>query len=654
MGLYLIIMRTTQTKTNPNNQTEQTKPNKMKRRLQSLALALALLLPSATMANKLVEVENFDSRGGWRLDHQAFPQIGSAYLLAHGLGKPVEKDPTTEVKFDEAGKYHLYVSTYNWTAPWYDGKGPGAFTLSVNGKVVGKELGTEGKSWGWQYAGAVSVKAGANSLSLHDLTGFGARADAIYFSKSKKTPPEGYEALHDFRRTELGYAKAKECGKYDLVVVGGGVAGCATALSAARYGLKVALVDNLPGLGGNHYLSVRLCGIINENLYPKLGNMVRQLSGLPIPQTAEELENEPHKKGGGGTGHLLNVKGGRLLANDRKKTLLSAGVKVFQNIHVYQVAKSGEKITSVTGKHLVTNEDMKFDGALFADCTGDGVVGYLSGAEFRIGRESKAETGERFAPEVADQQKMGSTLWWNARESASGKDTTFPSISELPWAAQCDDSYHQDVVKGGWFWETGFEQNNAEEMEAVRDNLVRAVIGNWAFIKAKYPEKYHNFDLVSISQVAMKRESRRLMGDIVLSGNDIDDRREFPDASFTTTWMFDLHYAEEKNKEKFPEWPWIAHNKEVGMKQTFRPSYHVPYRVLYSKDIDNLFIGGRCMSVTHMALGTVRVMATLGMAGEVTGMAAKICVDNKTSPRGVYKDHLEQLKRYMSEGAPLE
>ncbi len=623
----------------------------MRQTLRALAAAALLLLPSLATANKLVEAESFKVKGGWKSDHQAFPQIGSAYLLAHGLGRPIEKDATTTVDFSEAGKYHVYVSTYNWTAPWYNGKGPGAFQLKVNGKALPARLGESGTKWEWQYAGNVTVKSGENELTLHDLTGFAGRCDAIYFSKEKKTPPSEIEKLDEFRRKELGFTKPRECGKYDLVVVGGGVAGCATALSAARLGLKVAIVDNLPGLGGNHYLSVRLCGIINENYYPKLGNMVRQLSGLPIPQTPEELENEPHKKGGGGTGHLLNVEGGRHLANLRKKLLVDAGVKVFQNVHVYQAEKSGDKISAVMGKSLQTGQDMRFVGTLFADCTGDGVVGYLAGAEFRMGRESMAETGERFAPEVADQQKMGATLWWNVREEKNAVD--FPKIKDLPWAAQCDEDYHLDVVKGGWAWETGFTKNSAMEMEAIRDNMFRAVYGNWAFIKDRYPEKYKGFQLVNISQIAMKRESRRLMGDVVLTQTDIESHREFPDASFTTTWMFDLHYAEDKNKAKFDDWAWFAHN-HTGKGQSFRPAYTVPYRVLYSRNVDNLFIGGRCMSVTHLALGTVRVMATLGMAGEVTGMAAKLCIDNKCQPRGVYTDHLDKLKGLMESGAPLE
>ena len=612
---------------------------------------IALLISVISTANVLIETEQFTNRGGWVMDHQAFPKIESAYMLAHGYGRPV-KDATTTIDFKEAGEYHVYVSTYNWTSPWYNGKGAGAFQVKVNGKALPTKLGITGNKWEWQYAGKVSIK-GKTNIALHDLTGFEGRADAIYFTKKKQAPPSKKDELNEFRLKALGYDKATECGKYDLVVVGGGVAGCCTALSAARYGLKVALIDNLPGLGGNHYLAVRLCGVINKNLYPNLGNMLRQLTDLPIPKTPEEFAAEPHKQHFSGAGHLLNVKNPKDLAKIRKQLLLDAGVTVHQLTHVYKLEKDGEnKISAVTGKHLKTGEELRFEGELFADCTGDGIVGMLAGADHRIGREARSETKESLAPEVADQKKMGLTLWWNSKDVK--KKTSFPTLSELPWAAQVNKEYHFDVTKGGWFWESGLELNVAEDMELARDNLMRAIYGNWAFIKNEYSEKYANYDISLIGYIGMKRESNRLMGDVILNQNDIDDRVEFPDASFTTTWSFDLHYATPDNTKHFKGWEWITETHHDKLKAWVKPSYHVPYRVLYSRNIDNLFIGGRAMSVTHVALGTVRVMATLGMAGEVTGMAAALCIKNNETPRGIYKNHLDDLKSCMKSGAPLK
>lgn len=606
-------------------------------------------LPMGLYANKLVEAETFKNKGGWLLDHQAFEKIQSAYIQAHGYGTPV-KDATTEVVFDEGGLYHVYVSTYNWTSPWYDGEGPGAFKLKVNGKLLPNKLGVKGNKWEWQYAGSVKVGKKA-TLALHDLTGFNGRVDAVYFSKTKTFPPSDRKTLREFRMKELGFMKPEECGNFDLVVVGGGVAGCCTALTAARLGLKVALVDNLPGLGGNHYLSVRLNGLVNKGLYPNVGNMLRQLCDVPIPSTPEEYAAEPHRTFWSGAGNLILKKNPKELAIIRRDLLKEAGVKVYQNVHVFETFKTGNKINSVVGKCLLTGKEYKYNGKFFADCTGDGVVGYLAGADYRIGRESRAETGEPLAPEVADQKKMGSTMWWSARKGNSV--SSFPTLKDMPWAMQCSDEYHLDVTKGGWFWETGLEIDNALEMELVRDNMLRAIYGNWAYLKENKSEKYSQYKLVNISNIAMKRESRRMMGDVILSQNDILNRVEFPDASFTTTWPFDLHYATTENSKHFPGWEWITETKHDKLKAWVKPPFHVPYRVLYSRNIENLFIGGRAMSVTHVALGTVRVMATLGLAGEVTGMAAKICIDKNTTPRGVYKDYLAELKSYMKTGAPL-
>lgn len=616
-----------------------------------LTFAVALFSSLSVMAQGvLVETESFKNRGGWSRDHQAFVQIGSAYMLAHGLGNPV-KDATTTVDFKKGGEYHVYVSTYNWTSPWSDGKGAGSFQVLVNGKPVCESLGDTGTKWEWQYAGTVNMKSGANTLALHDLTGFDGRCDAIYFSKKKSTPPSDIDKLDQFRRDNLGFKKPKDFGEFDLVVAGGGVAGCCTALTAARYGLKVALIDNLPGLGGNHYLNVKLCGVINRNLYPQLGNMVRQLSAMPIP-TPENIADEPHVNHWSGAGNPILTKKPFELAPIRRQLMLDAGVTLCQNTHIYEAVTKNGKITAIIGKDLATNEDYIFSGKLFADCTGDGVIGYLAGADYRMGRESREETKESLAPEVADQKKMGSTLWWNAKDNE--KPSTFPPLKDIPWAMQVTDKYHQDVIKGGWFWETGMEMDNALEMEVIRDNMFRAIYGNWSYLKNNKGDKYKNFSLAQITQVGMKRESRRLMGDVILNQNDIDDRVEFPDASFTTTWSFDLHYATPDNAENFPGWEWITETHHDKLKAWVKPEYHVPYRVLYSRNIDNLFIGGRAMSVTHVALGTVRVMATLGMAGEVAGMAAKICIDNDEMPRGVYENHLPKLKEYMKEGAPLK
>ena len=241
----------------------------------------ALLVSQWTMSQVLVEAESFAEKGGWVTDHQAFEKIHSSYLMAHGLGRPV-KDAVTSVSFAEGGTYHLYVSTYNWTAPWYKGKGPGAFQVLVNGRLLQAELGVTGNQWEWQYAGEITIGKGAAQIALHDLTGFNGRVDALYFTKVKEAPIADYPTFALERLRLLGYKQPKQVSGADLVVIGGGIAGCATALTAARYGLSVVLVDNLPWLGGNHALGVRANGLMFENLYPELGNITCQILNAKV------------------------------------------------------------------------------------------------------------------------------------------------------------------------------------------------------------------------------------------------------------------------------------------------------------------------------------------------------------------------------------
>ena len=155
--------------------------------------------------------------------------------------------------------------------------------------------------------------------------------------------------------------------------------------------------------------------------------------------------------------------------------------------------------------------------------------------------------------------------------------------------------------------------------------------------------------LLSRRYIGGKRESRRLLGDVILNENDIVKQVVYPDASYTTTWSIDLHYPRPKTTRHFPGWEWLSH-----CTQNHIDPYHVPYRTLYSRNIENLFMAGRCVSVTHVALGTVRVQVTTGMMGEVVGCAASICCRHDTSPRGIYTHHLDELKKRMERGIPTK
>ena len=203
---------------------------------------LGLITSSVHAQNILIEAESFDQPGGWKLDTQSIEVMGSPYMLAHGLGTPV-KDASTSVEFPQTGEYRVFVRTKDWVARWEAEGEPGRFQIVLNGEIVEKTFGTQGADWHWQDGGTIWVTQTQSKVSLRDLTGFEGRCDAIYFSQDGTPPPNAPDTLPQWRRKLLGLSDAPvEEGNYDLVVIGGGYAGMASALSAARMGCKVALM----------------------------------------------------------------------------------------------------------------------------------------------------------------------------------------------------------------------------------------------------------------------------------------------------------------------------------------------------------------------------------------------------------------------------
>lgn len=590
-------------------------------------------------AQVLVEAEGFDNKGGWTIDPQFMDQMGSPYLMAHGAGVPVA-NAKTNIEFSDLGKYKIWVRTFNWVSPWYeDNDGPGAFKLSVNGEIIPRVLGTKGTQWMWQEAGKIDIKNRSVDIELIDLTGFNGRIDAILFTKDIYfVPPNDIDKI-DSLRESLNPRKIHNEGKFDLVVIGGGTAGASAALSAARLGLKVALINNRPMLGGNNSSEVRvgLSGKINQNYYPKLGNALRELTGIPIPE-------DSHKEISG-LMHPPRREASTALDDFRSMIFYSEpNASLYLNIHVNKVEMDGNSIISVSGENVETGEIYKFTGSYFADCTGDATVGFLAGADYRVGRESHYEAFEPKAPSFSDNHTLGTTLMWRSERTKTESD--FPI---LPWAAKLTDEYHLDNHGGGWKWESGHKKDIIEDAEYVRDNILRAIFGNWSYLKNN-KEKYRTYKLSRVPFIGGKRESRRLLGDIILNENDIVNQVDYPDKSFTTTWSIDLHYEDEKNSKYFPGTEWQAY----AIQTELEAPYHVPYRTLYSRNINNLFMAGRNISVTHVALGTVRVMTTTAMMGEVVGMAAKVCHENNALPRDVYEKYLSELQHLMSIGFPTK
>lgn len=566
-----------------------------------------------------VEAESFEQPGGWKLDTQFIDIMGSPYLLAHGLGKPVD-DASTTVTFPETGQYNVFVRTKDWVARWNAPGTPGRFQLFIDEKPLTETFGTEGAQWHWQTGGKVTIDTKQVELKLRDLTGFGGRCDAILFARDPNyTPPNANDPHAAWRKQLLGLPQEPVTTKqFDLVVVGGGYSGCGTAISASRMGCKVALIQNRPVLGGNSSSEIRVwpMGKTRRGLFPRIGEIIEEFSPNPkeSPGTKEEFEDE------------------------LKTEVVTAekNISLYLNHHAYKVEKEDGRITAVIAFDTRTGEHKRFVGKFFTDCTGHGTLGFLAGADY----------------DTTEKGHMGmSNMWrWKVADSLQ----PFP---EVPWALdlQMDDFPYpgkrgpqQSGGAGPWFWETGFDKDPIMDLEYMRDWNHRAIFGAWNAMKNRGGKADHEKAVLEwVAYIGGTRESRRLLGDLVLTEEDVTELKSYPDATVPSTWSIDLHYPRpEFIPEKYPQDPFISVAKfQHHVDRT--NGYPVPYRCFYSRNVPNLFMAGRCISVTHEALGTVRVMKTCGMMGEVVGKAASICLANSCGPRQVYDQYLDELKKLL-------
>lgn len=596
----------------------------MRRFLTILSFCAALSVQHA-IGGILIEAESFEDKGGWVVDQQFMDIMGSPYLMAHGMGSPVN-DASTEVAIPEAGVYQVYVRTFNWVSPWYAGEGPGEFRLSIGNKRLSARLGICGDAWEWQPAGSIRLAAGRTTVRLHDMTGFNGRCDAIYLTRNENDlPPSDAAALAAFRQRMLGQSsQPKLAGKYDLIVVGGGIAGICTAVSAARLGCKVALIHDRPILGGNNSSEVRvhLGGRINIGPYPNLGNLLNEFG---------------HTRFG-------NAKPAGNYEDAKKHAIVEAekNIDLFLNYRANGVVMNGRSIGSIRACHIETGDRIELQGKLVCDCTGDAVIGCLAGADYLYGREGRDEFSESIAPVKRDSMVMGASVQWYSVEEKQPQK--FPRFC---YGLEFDEKNCQRVTMGEWTWETGMKHDQIADAEYIRDYGLLVVYSNWSYLKNRLPENdnYRNRRLGWVAYIAGKRESRRLLGDYILKQDDIVKRVFHEDGTAATTWTIDLHFPDPENEALFPEEPFKSTTEHIKIHP-----YPIPYRCLYSRNVENLFMAGRHISTTHVALGTTRVMRTTGMMGEVVGMAAWLCTKYGASPREVYFYHLPELKELMAQG----
>lgn len=583
----------------------------------------------------LVEAENFDHLGGWVVDSQFETQMGSPYLLAHGLGSPVA-DATTTIAIDRAGEYEVWVRAKDWVPAHH----PGRFKLAVNGTFLETDFGANGRDWSWQSGGKVKLPAGHTSLLLHDLTGFEGRCDAIYFSLDGAAPPDAVDDVsRSWRKALRGIPdEPLNAGDFDVVVVGGGISGCAAALTSARLGMRIALIHDRPVLGGN--------------ASKEIGLMPRGTQGALLQEFATRTAD------------------GDLVA----RSVLEAepNASVFLEHRIVKVSKDGARITAVEAIEARSGFERRFTARTFIDATGTAMVGVLAGAETLFGREARSEFDEPSAPDVADDMHHGNTVFFRTRMADA--PVAFP---EVPWATEVSKDYANlsgqlvkpglengpgpiagsnpatpefrfgrkaDVFPATHFWEYGQWFDPYTSGEQVRDYLLRALYGTFSNVKKLEPDAYANLELEWIAFVAAQGEFRRYRGDHVLSEVDIRDHRPLPDILVANDGAFCIHCAfapgEGKYDFRLKDWIWDMRDKQP---------YGIPFRCLYSRNIENLLVAGKHISVTHVAASSVKFMGNGGQHGIAVAAAALLCEKLDTTPRGLYERHLDELKRLVNE-----
>ena len=445
-----------------------------------------------------IEAEDFADYGDWRLDTQFVQQMGSAYLIAAGVGRPIA-DAATEVQVPRAGRYRLWVRAKNWIRE----HAPGKFAVSVNGVRAAHVFGAaDSEAWIWESAGEFDLPAGAVKLALHDLTGYFGRCDALLLTRDLEyTPPSDLAPLQQERSRLSGVSLEPAAeGEFDVVVVGAGAAGCCAAVAAARLGANTALIQNRPVLGGNasDELGVGICG-----------------ASVSHPNARESGIMEEAGRIKAQFGWQRMSEGFRMVAEGEKS------LKIFYNRHVVAATlRDPQHIDAVTAVDTLTGQQSVFRGKLFIDCTGDGWVGYYAGAKYRLGRESRDEFGEDLAPPQADNLTMSGCIMGNYTVSFRAKRVGRPvAYVPPPWAAKLPPPEEfgrriDHIDWGDWWLEHPGEIDDLWDPERARDELLKISFGYWDFIKNRWPER----DQAQRPRAGLRPLHERQTGDAATGG----------------------------------------------------------------------------------------------------------------------------------------
>jgi hypothetical protein len=423
-----------------------------------------------------------------------------------------------------------------------------------------------------------------------------------------------------------GVPKREEIRDFDVVVLGGGLAGICAAVSAARNGSKTILVQDRSVLGGNSSSEMRV-----------------HVHGV----TRLKPDNKPERE----TGILEEILLHNRFSNPQESFYVwdhalydfvtrEPNLELKLNTQAVEAIMDGSTIKAARCWQLTTEKEIILNAKQFIDCSGDGLLAATSGAEYRTGREGKTEFNEKYAPDEPDGWQMGASLLWQAKDMGKPVPYEAPDFA-IKYDVENTNPRRKfaNFQNGIWWIEIGSENDIIGEAEEIRQKLMGYLHGVWDYIKnsGKFPEA-ENMALDWVGNIPGRRESRRFMGDFILSEKDLTEHHHFDDAVAYGGWSLDEHcWAGMENLQDPPSY----------FHQHFHEIYEIPFRSLYSKNISNLLFAGRNISQTHIALSSSRVMGTCSLEGQAAGTAANLCVQKGVNPRDIYIDHINELQENL-------
>lgn len=425
-----------------------------------------------------------------------------------------------------------------------------------------------------------------------------------------------------------GLPNRKKTVTYDVAVIGGGMAGISAAVSAARNGAKTVLIQDRSVLGGNASSEMRVTVNGVQGLQNK--HIVERETGIIEEILIENWHYNPQES---------YPVWDHVLYNYVKR---QPNLTLMLNTQAIEAKMAGPVIQSAVCWQGTTETEYIINAQQFIDCSGDGLLAATAGAEYRTGREGKAEFDECFAPDQPDGWTMGECIMMITKDL--GRPVPFyPPEYAIPFnAAKAFKDKHRrikQVQEGFWWIEIGCPYDNIADREKTRDSLMAHFYGVWDHVKnsGDFPEAA-NLALDWIGAIPGKRESRRFMGDHLLTQKEICAYKQFPDAIGYGGWSLDEHCI--GGIENLDDPASHFHDR-------FKEMYQVPFRSLYSKNISNLLFAGRNASVTHMALSSTRIIATCCMMGQAAGTGAALCIKKGINARQLANQHMDELQEQL-------